>query len=215
MQTLQKSSLVQRSVAAGCPRALPALNRRNNVVVKATEVVEGAQLAVTAAPLYTVAAAEGIRAALAPTADYFATLGLPSALVRWGHPGNMAVVLLAMGGYGSYLGWQIRTSDDGDMIAKAKELHPKLSLGMFFFFALGATGGMMSLIMQGKPIFESSHVVTGLTGLALLSFQAMLPAFFSDSKDARTVHAYLGSAIMALFLLHGALGLQLGLSLSS
>jgi hypothetical protein len=25
----------------------------------------------------------------------------------------MAVVLLAMGGYGSYLGWQIRTSDDG------------------------------------------------------------------------------------------------------
>jgi hypothetical protein len=30
-------------------------------------------------------------------------------------------------------------------------------------------------------------VITGLTGLALLSFQAMLPAFFSDSKDARTV----------------------------
>jgi hypothetical protein len=27
--------------------------------------------------------------------------------------GNMAVVLLAMGGYGSYLGWQIRTSEDG------------------------------------------------------------------------------------------------------
>jgi hypothetical protein len=30
----------------------------------------------------------------------------------------------------------------------------QLTLGMFFFFALGATGGMMSLIMQGKPIFE-------------------------------------------------------------
>jgi hypothetical protein len=28
-------------------------------------------------------------------------------------------------------------------------------------------------------------------------------------------HAYLGTAIMALFLAHGALGLQLGLSLSS
>lgn len=27
--------------------------------------------------------------------------------------GNMAVVLLAMGGYGSWLGWQIRVSDDG------------------------------------------------------------------------------------------------------
>lgn len=67
----------------------------------------------------------------------------------------MAVVLLAMGMYGSgYLGWQIRTSDDDDMIVKAKELHPKLAIGMTVFFALGATGGMMSLIMQGKPIFS-------------------------------------------------------------
>jgi hypothetical protein len=30
----------------------------------------------------------------------------------------------------------------------------QLALGMFIFFALGATGGMMSLIMQDKPIFE-------------------------------------------------------------
>ncbi len=35
------------------------------------------------------------------------------AQVHWGHPGNMFVVLSAMGGYGSYLGWQIRLSDDG------------------------------------------------------------------------------------------------------
>jgi hypothetical protein len=30
----------------------------------------------------------------------------------------------------------------------------QLSLGMFIFFALGAVGGMLSLTMQGKPIFE-------------------------------------------------------------
>jgi hypothetical protein len=43
----------------------------------------------------------------------FQTLDLPEALVQWGHPGNMAVVLLAMGGYGALtLGWQIRTSTD-------------------------------------------------------------------------------------------------------
>ena len=35
------------------------------------------------------------------------------------------------GGYGAgYLGWQIRTSEDPDMIVKAKELHPKLAVGM-------------------------------------------------------------------------------------
>lgn len=178
--------------------------------------------------------------------------------------------------------------------------------GMFFFFAFGATGGMMSLVMQGKPIFESSHVTTGgwraggpgcraqgkargctwalhgtaesqaaaptsnggrhhlpppplaagLLGLGLLSFQAMLPLFFSEGEGARTVvgagangatpsysswrppactrapppvsfhmprcppcpparpqHAYLGSAIMMLFVVHAGLGLQLGLSI--
>ncbi len=68
--------------------------------------------------------------------------------------GNMLVVLLAMGLYGSgYLGWQLRLSDDTATVTKARALHPRLALGMTVFFALGALGGMMSLIMQDKPIF--------------------------------------------------------------
>lgn len=67
----------------------------------------------------------------------------------------MAVVLLAMGGYGAvYLGWQIRTAQDPVAVQKAKDAHPKLAIGMSVFFALGALGGITSLIMQGKPIFE-------------------------------------------------------------
>ena len=38
--------------------------------------------------------------------------------------------------------------------ANAKDLHPKLLAGMFFFFALGATGGIISLLTSDKPIFE-------------------------------------------------------------
>ena len=38
--------------------------------------------------------------------------------------------------------------------AKAKDLHPKLLGGMFFFFAAGATGGVTALLTSGKPIFE-------------------------------------------------------------
>lgn len=169
----------------------------------------------TAVPLFTLAAADGIRELLTPPAEYFNTLNLPEALVHWGHPGNMAVVLFAMGGYGAaYLGWQIRTSTDGDVVAKAKDMHPKLAAGMFFFFALGAVGGCMSLIMQGKPIFESPHVITGMAGLALLSVQSLLPlAFASGTGEARTAHAYLGSATMLLFLVHAGLGLNLGLSI--
>lgn len=93
-----------------------------------------------------------------------------------------------MGGYGSYLGYRIRYSDDvvwkwyqllhiccnwknnpgpfhshldHDMLwsfqeekAKAKDLHPKLLAGMFFFFAAGATGGVTALLTSDKPIFE-------------------------------------------------------------
>jgi hypothetical protein len=33
------------------------------------------------------------------------------------------------------------------VVAKAKELHPKLALGMFIFFALGATGDFLFLTM--------------------------------------------------------------------
>ncbi|KAG5553630.1 hypothetical protein RHGRI_011504 [Rhododendron griersonianum] len=67
---------------------------------------------------------------------------------------ELAVVLFAMGGYGTYLGFQIRFSDDVEEKAKAKDLHPKLLAGMFFFFALGATGGVTSLLTSDKPIFE-------------------------------------------------------------
>ena len=34
--------------------------------------------------------------------------------------------------------------------AKAKDLHPKLLAGMFFFFVLGATGGITSLLTCDK-----------------------------------------------------------------
>ena len=37
------------------------------------------------------------------------------------------VVLAAMGGYGAvYLGWAIRTSDNAELVIKAKDLHPKV-----------------------------------------------------------------------------------------
>ncbi|KAL3693845.1 hypothetical protein R1sor_007496 [Riccia sorocarpa] len=124
-----------------------------------------------------------------------------------------AVVLLAMGGYGTYLGWQIRLSDDLDLKAEAKNLHPKLFAGLFFFFAAGATGGVTSLLTQGKSILESNHALTGIIGLALLAAQTTLSTQFEGKPELRSIHAYLGSGIMALFVVHAALGLQLGLSL--
>ncbi|CAJ2672464.1 hypothetical protein L195_g000598 [Trifolium pratense] len=165
--------------------------------------------------LYTAALIPGdgaVRSVFAPFVEIVKSLNLPDWLVHWGHPANMAVVLFAMGGYGTYLGFRIRYSDDVEEKAKAKDLHPKLLAGMFFFFALGATGGVTSLLTSDKPIFDSPHAVTGVIGLALLTIQTILPSLFEGSPGLRNVHGILGSGIMTLFLIHAALGLQLGLS---
>ncbi|KAG5253236.1 Di-heme cytochrome, transmembrane [Salix suchowensis] len=118
----------------------------------------------------------------------------------------MAVVLFAMGGYGTYLGFRIRFSDDVKEKAAAKDLHPKLLGGMFFFFALGATGGVTSLLTSDKLFLR------GFIGLALLTIQTILPALFEGNPGLRNIHGILGSGIMTLFLFHSILGLQLGLS---
>ncbi|MED6156328.1 hypothetical protein PIB30_013605 [Stylosanthes scabra] len=156
--------------------------------------------------------AGAVSSTFGPFVELVKSWNLPDWLVHWGHPGNMAVVLFAMGGYGTYLGFRIKYSDDVEEKAKAKDLHPKLLAGMFFFFALGATGGVTSLLTSDKPIFESPHAVTGAIGLALLTIQTILPSLFEGNPGLRNVHGILGSGIMTLFLIHAALGLQLGLS---
>ena len=157
---------------------------------------------------------EAFTSYLGPQAETFKALDLPEALIHWGHPGNMAIVLLAMGGYGAlYQGWQIRTATDINVIQAAKDSHPKLAAGMAFFFAAGGLGGITSLLMQGKPILESPHALTGAAGLSLLLIQASLPLFFGQGQTPRDVHAYLGTSLMALFVVHLGLGVQLGLSI--
>ncbi|XP_028556343.1 uncharacterized protein LOC110106352 isoform X2 [Dendrobium catenatum] len=121
---------------------------------------------------------ETVRSVFGPFVELVKTWNLPGWLVHWGHPGNMAVVLFAMGGYGSYLGFRIRLSKNAEEKAMAKNLHPKLLIGMFFFFALGSTGGITALLTSDKPILESPHAVSGLMGLSLLTIQTILPALF-------------------------------------
>lgn len=204
---------------------LAAKNQISETIDDSVEVTEDYEMeetntetlvhSVSPVPLLFVAALPGaatVRSLFEPFVELVKSWNLPDWLVHWGHPGNMAVVLFAMGGYGTYLGFRIRVSDDVEEKAKAKDLHPKLLGGMFFFFALGATGGVTSLLTSDKPIFESPHAVTGIIGLALLTLQSILPALFEGNPGLRNLHGILGSGIMTLFLVHAAFGLQLGLS---
>ncbi|CAI5986959.1 unnamed protein product, partial [Closterium sp. NIES-65] len=122
--------------------------------------------------------ADALRELLEPYGELVRSWNLPDWLIHWGHPGNMAVVLLAMGGYGSYLGWQIRLASSPEAKAAARAAHPPIMGFMFLFFAIGATGGLTSLVTTGRPIFESPHAYSGMAGLVLLTIQTAMTALF-------------------------------------
>lgn len=157
----------------------------------------------------------GLRDALEPIATWFSSLGVPEPVVHWGHPAMMGIVVFVMGSFVGITGWQGRTATkDLDAAAAKKAEHSKIAPLMFIFIALGYTGGVLSLVMQDKPIFESPHFWTGSTILVMLSINALLAATnFGGQGILRSVHAYLGSTVLALFIVHAFLGINLGLSI--
>lgn len=158
----------------------------------------------------------GLRDALEPIAAWFSTLGVPEPVVHWGHPAMMGIVVFVMGSFAGITGWQGRAlaAKDPDAAAAKKAEHGKIAPLMFIFIALGYTGGVLSLVMQGEPIFESPHFWTGSSIIVLLSINAILAATkFSGQGMLRTVHAYVGSTVLALFIVHAFLGINLGLAI--
>jgi fucose 4-O-acetylase-like acetyltransferase len=152
---------------------------------------------------------------LEPIAAWFRSFGMPEVIVRWGHPAMMGIVILAMGSFVGYTGWQGRLAVDKDVAVKNRSEHRKLAPLMFLFMALGYTGGVLSLVMQQKPILESSHFWTGSGLLLLLGINSAIAftKFGGNNAGLRSVHAYIGSTALVVMLVHTALGLKLGSSL--
>lgn len=152
---------------------------------------------------------------LQPIADQFEKLGTPEPIVHWGHPFFMAIVIFMMGSYVGYAGWRSRISTDPEIITKSKADHRQLAPLMSAFLAAGYTGGLLSLVMQDKPLLESPHFWTGSSVLILLAINATisLTGFAGNKPFLRNIHAYIGSAILVLLFLHAALGLKLGLAI--
>jgi hypothetical protein len=163
-----------------------------------------------------------LRGYLQPIADWFASLGVPEPIVHWGHPAMMGIVIFVMGTTAAWLGWQGRIGNNEDLEsevlqkkAEQRHLHKRLALWMFTFVTLGYTGGVLSLVMQGQPIFESYHFWTGTAVVGLLGINGAISftKFGGGSKALRTTHAYLGSFALALMFVHAFLGLKLGLAI--
>lgn len=152
---------------------------------------------------------------LQPIADWFNTLGLPEPITHWGHPLMMGIVLFMMGSFVGFTGWRSRITDD-DELKKANRLgHRQFAPLMFLFITLGYTGGVLSLVMQGHSLFESSHFWIGSSIILLLGLNGLISftGFGGNKESLRTVHAYLGSIVLVLFLVHAIFGLKLGFSL--
>jgi len=198
-------------------------------VFATTSLVPTVRLA-PAAPVLRVPAppvASGVIAGLAPAFGSYAdiwlptllSVGVPDFLLHWGHGAAMTTVLFAMGGYGTYLGWQTRLGNGDDVLPlnlgkPSRQMHSLLMSGALFFFLLGGQGGFVLLRGQGQEILQSAHSSTAVLGLALLLTQAVLGKTMGDSEMGRSVHAYLGSATMLALVVHAYNGLQLGTSFS-
>ncbi len=152
---------------------------------------------------------------LQPIADQFKSFNIPAPVTHWGHPFFMAIVILAMGSFVAISGWRSRTATDTEVIVKNKADHRKVAPLMTVFLATGYTGGLLSLVMQSKPLLESPHFITGSVILTLLAINGVisLTGFGGNKQFLRNAHAYLGSAIVVLLVVHAFLGLKLGLSI--
>lgn len=151
---------------------------------------------------------------LEPIAAWFRSLGVPEPIVHWGHPAMMGIVIFVMGSFVGFTGWRGRLAKDKEVTLKSRSEHRKLAPWMFLFMALGYTGGVLSLVMQHHPIFESPHFWTGSILLLLLGINGVisLSKFGGNKPSLRALHAYLGSTALCLMLVHALLGLNLGMS---
>lgn len=156
-----------------------------------------------------------LRGYLEPLASWFAQFNLPEPIVHWGHPVMMAVVVFVMGGFAAYAGWQGRLATDTGIAVEQKQTHAKIAPLMYLFIVMGASGGILSLVMQGEPILESPHFWTGMGAIALLTINAAIAAtkFGKGSRALRSTHAYIGSTALILLIAHAFFGTQLGLSI--
>ncbi|MGM3306466.1 DUF4079 domain-containing protein [Anabaena sp. WFMT] len=152
---------------------------------------------------------------LEPIAAWFRSLGVPEAVVHWGHPVMMGIVVFVVGSFVGVAGWRGKLLQDKDAAVKSRNAHRQLAPWLFLFLAGGYIGGVLSLVMQHQPLFESPHFWTGSIVLLLLLVNGAisLSGFLGNKVALRAVHAYLGSTALLILFVHAVLGFNLGISL--
>mmetsp|Transcript_38979 Transcript_38979/g.104120 ORF Transcript_38979/g.104120 Transcript_38979/m.104120 type:complete len:288 (+) Transcript_38979:77-940(+) len=144
-------------------------------------------------------------------------LGGAGALEHWLHGANMALALIAMGGIGSYVGWQIRQAriagePTADITAPFGIRHEIIMGLMTLVFTAGGVGGLLFTLYEGRPLFDSPHGVLAVVALLLLYAQGALGFAMKQNESLRSAHSIMGSATMGALGLLMTYGIFLGLT---
>lgn len=152
---------------------------------------------------------------LVKVGDAVGTLPFPPVVVKYGHPALMGFMILGMGTPGAVIGWLGRINEDKKAGVKQKQLHENIMLAFWLLAFAGASGGILSTVMQGKDILQSPHALSAGVVLALLTANATVAysgftiggsSTPAGRQQGRTLHAYLGAGTMVALLVHGVLG---------
>ena len=79
------------------------------------------------------------------------------------------------------------------------------------FSFLGAQGGVMSELVQGKSLADSWHFISAGAVLAALLVQYATSTNMSK-ENVRNIHALFGGGVVLMVLTHGIFGLQLAMT---
>ena len=83
---------------------------------------------------------------LEPIAAWFRSFGVPEAIVHWGHPAMMGIVIFVVGTFVGVTGWRgkLLEGKDKDAAIQSRNAHRQLAPWLFVFLAGGYTGGILS-----------------------------------------------------------------------
>eukprot|EP00802_Teleaulax_amphioxeia_P022886 Tamp_23386.p1 GENE.Tamp_23386~~Tamp_23386.p1 ORF type:complete len:243 (+),score=40.94 Tamp_23386:247-975(+) len=142
-------------------------------------------------------------------------------VLHWAHPATMLLLVAPSMSYAAYLGWKIRASSEsapsamsGSERRSAGSTHAVLMSAAALFSVFGIQGGLGSMLLANEPILESPHAASGFAFALLLGLQGGIASQMGNNKLLRSVHAFLGSALVSVFILHAGLGVGLGSSFS-
>eukprot|EP00929_Paragymnodinium_shiwhaense_P024117 TRINITY_DN14955_c0_g1_i1.p1 TRINITY_DN14955_c0_g1~~TRINITY_DN14955_c0_g1_i1.p1 ORF type:complete len:249 (+),score=48.52 TRINITY_DN14955_c0_g1_i1:80-826(+) len=127
--------------------------------------------------------------------------------------------LFAYAAYAIYLGYQIREGKGGQVFPMsyeqpARDRHPTMMTYVLLLLAFEIPDGLSLLAADPKaPLLHSNHSSTAVVSLFLMGVVALVGFAMKGSKDARSVHTYLGTATVLVLGAHTVFGIDLGWNL--